>query len=96
MINVSDTNSLYRNSISVPSNVNYGVVVAKIISNSGASKSDLKRGDVIVAINGETVKDTAYLRYELYKYKPGQSIDVTFYRDGKEKKEKVTLSSSKN
>lgn len=96
MINVSDTNSLYRNSISVPSNVNYGVVVAKIISNSGASKSDLKRGDVIVAINGETVKDTAYLRYELYKYKPGQSIDVTFYRDGKEKKEKVTLSSTKN
>ena len=39
-------------------------------------------------------KNTAYLRYELYKYKPGESIEVTYYRNGKDYKTKVTLSSS--
>lgn len=94
MINVSDSSTLYRNSIKVPTGITYGVVVAKVLENSGASKSDLKSGDVITAINGETVKNTAYLRYELYKYKPGESIEVTYYRNGKENKTNVTLSTS--
>ena len=94
MINVNDSSTLYRNRISVPNGVNSGVVVAKILDKSGASKSELKSGDIIIAINGEKVKNTAYLRYELYKYKPGQSIEVTYYRNGKEHKTGVTLSTS--
>ena len=88
------TQVLYRNSITIPKEITYGVVVAKVLDNSGASKSDLKSGDVIIAINGETVKNTAYLRYELYKYAPGASIEVTYFRNGKEHKTSVTLSSS--
>ena len=94
MINVSDSSSLYRNSVTVPKEITYGVVVAKVLDKSGASKSDLKSGDIIIAINGETVKNTAYLRYELYKYAPGASIEVTYFRNGKEHKTSVTLSSS--
>ncbi len=95
MVNVSDTSSLYRNGIRVSSEIREGVVVANVIDSSGASKSDLKKGDVIIAINGEKVKNTSYLRYELFKYKPGDSIEVTYYRDSKEKTTKVTLSTSK-
>ncbi|MBR4618277.1 MAG: trypsin-like peptidase domain-containing protein [Bacilli bacterium] len=94
MINVSDTSTLYRNSISLPIGITSGVVVAKVLDKSGASRSDLKSGDIIIAINGEKVKNTAYLRYELYKYKPGEVIEVTYYHNQKENKTKVVLSTS--
>ena len=94
MINVSDVSTLYRNSISLPTGITSGVIVSKVLSNTGASKSDLKDGDIITAINGEKVKNIAYLRYELYKYKPGEVIEVTYYRNQKEYKTKVTLSTS--
>lgn len=94
MINAKDTASLYRNNITASSNVNSGVVVANISENSGASKSDLQKGDVIVGINGEKVQNIAYLRYELYKYKPGESIELEYYRGSRKLKTKVTLSSS--
>lgn len=73
-----------------------GVVVVEISNGSGASKSDLKSGDVITKLNGEKVENTAYLRYELYKNKPGDTIDITYIRDGKEHSIKVTLTKSKD
>lgn len=94
MINVSDSSSLYRSGIRVSSEITSGVVVANVIESSGASKSDLKKGDVIIAINGEKVKNTAYLRYELFKYKPGDEIEVTYYRNGRDSTTKVTLSTN--
>ena len=96
MANVSDTSLLYRNNIKVPNNIDSGVVVVSIAKDSGASKSDLKEGDVITKINNVDVKDSAYLRYELYKNKPGDTIEITYVRDGKEKTTKVTLTKSAN
>ena len=56
----------------------------------------MKSGDVITKLNGEKVENTAYLRYELYKNKPGDTIDITYIRDGKEHSTKVTLTKSKD
>ena len=95
MANVTDTNLLYRNSIMIDKNIKYGVVVVEISKNSGASKSDLKAGDVIVELNGVKVRDSAFLKYELYKNRPGDTIDITFIRNGKEKNTKVELGKSK-
>lgn len=94
MANVTDESLLYRNRIQVDSSIKYGVVVVEISQGSGASKSDLKAGDVIIKLNGETVEDSAYLRYELYKNKPGDTIEITYIRDGKEHTTKVTLTKS--
>lgn len=94
MLNATDTTALYQNSIQIPSKTVEGVVVASITENTGASKSELKKGDIITAINGEKVKNIAYLRYELYKYTPGEVIEVTYLRDNKEHKTKVTLTKS--
>ncbi len=96
MLNVTDTSALYRNNISVSSNIKSGVVVVSITENSGASKSNLKAGDIITEINGEKVNNIAYLRYELYKYTPNETIEVTYIRDNKQYKTKVTLSKSNN
>ncbi len=96
MLNISDKSSLYRNGIEIPDNVKSGVIVMGITENTGASKSDLKSGDIIIELNGEKVENIAYLRYELYKYTPGETIEVTYLRDNKEHKTKVTLSNNTN
>ena len=96
MLNATDTTSLYTSGLSVTAGTKSGVVVVSITKNSGASNSDLKKGDIITEINGEEVDSIAYLRYELYKYTPGETIEVTYLRNGKEYKTKVTLSKSTN
>ena len=97
MANVTDTSSLYRNDIQIDTtNIKEGVVVVEISKGSGADKSDLKSGDVITKINGNRVKDTAYLRYELYQHQAGDTIEITYIRNKKEYKTKVTLGKSSN
>ena len=95
MINVSDTYSLYRNGIMLDQSITDGVVVIEISKDSGASKSDLRKGDVITKINGEEISNVAYLRYELYKYSAGDTIEVTYLRDAKEYTAKITLTEYK-
>ncbi len=95
MVNVSDTYSLYRSGIMLDQNITEGVVVVEISKDSGASKSDLKKGDVITKINKEEIVNIAYLRYELYKYSAGDTIEVSYLRDGKEYTTKVTLTEYK-
>ena len=38
------------------------------------------------------IKDIAYLRYELYQHEPGDTVSITYIRNGKESTEKVKLS----
>ena len=94
MINVSDAKGSYRYNFDIPNDIDSGVVVAGIESGSGAADSDLKEGDIITKLNGEEVQDSAYLRYELYKYSVGDTIEITYIRDGKEHTTKVALTSS--
>ena len=92
MINVSDAKNSYRYNFDIPKDIDSGVVVAGIESGSGAASSDLKEGDIITKIDGVEVEDSAYLRYELYKHSVGDTIEITYIRDGKEHTTKVVLS----
>ena len=83
MINVNETYSLFVNRLNIPEDVTEGVVVAEVSNDSAASKSGLKKGDVIIELNGTKVKNAAYLKYLLYKYNPGDSVTITYNRDGK-------------
>ena len=94
MINVSDARNSFRYNFDIPSNLDYGVVVAEIQSSSGAADSDLKEGDIITKLNGEKVQDSAYLRYELYKYSAGDTIEITYLRGNSEHTTKVKLGKS--
>ena len=90
-VDVSDTWTLYRAGITIPDEVEEGIVVITISENSGAAFSGLQKGDIITKINDSEVKNSAYLRYLLYKYKPGDEVTITYYRDGKFKTAKVKL-----
>ncbi len=91
MLNTTDTMNLYRNQIIIDKDVNEGVVVVECQKNTSAYDSDLKPGDVIIKLNDAKVKNIAYLRYELYQYQAGDTIEITYIRNGKEHKTKVTL-----
>lgn len=95
MVNTTDTYSLYKSGIMLDEEVDEGVVVIEISENSGASKSDLKKGDVILELNDEKINNTAYLRYELYKYNVGDTITIKYLRDDKIKTTKITLTEYK-
>ena len=91
MLNVSDTYALFQNRITLPEDVTEGVVVVEVAEKSGAANSDLKKGDVITKLNGSAVKNSAYLKYLLYKYNPGDTVTVTYNRNGKVSTTKVKL-----
>ena len=55
--------------------------IIDIEKDSPASKDGMESGDIITEINGKEVKNVAYLRYELYKYKIGETIKVKVLRD---------------
>lgn len=91
MANVNDSGTLYRNNINLKTKLKEGVVVISIKEGTGAAKSELKIGDIITSIDGKKTKDIAYLRYELYQHKAGDTIEVGYERNGKEHKTKITL-----
>lgn len=91
MLNVTDTYRLYQNGIMIGDDIESGVVVVSVSRDSGASKAGLKKGDVILDVNGSTVSNAAYLKYELYKCNVGDTIKISYMRDGKVNQTEVTL-----
>lgn len=87
--NTDETSTLIRNNISTNIIQEEGVVVLESIKGI-----DLRKGDIITKINNKKVKDTAYLRYELYNYKVNDKIEITYIRNGQEHKTKITLKAS--
>ena len=91
MMDISNSYYLWENRINIPTNVKSGVVVIEVSKDSPASKANLKKGDIIVKINNKAIKSVAEFRYQLYKYKPEDTIKITYIRKNKEKKVDIKL-----
>ena len=94
MINLADTWTLYQNRISVNTELTSGVVVAKVENNSPASVAGLQKGDIIIALGDNKIQNFAQLRYNLFKHKVGDTVTITYERDGKNEKAKVVLNAT--
>ncbi len=68
-----------------------GVLVSNVREGGAADKAGLKRGDVITAINGETVEDSNVLRNKVAGTLPGNEIKITFTRGGSEQEVSAVL-----
>lgn len=77
------------------SGLSSGVIVASVEKNSPADKAGVKTNDIITAINGESVKNVAYLRYYLYQHNVDDNVKVTVNRDGNNKELTIKLGTSK-
>lgn len=60
-----------------------GLLVAGVVDMSTASELGIKENDVIVAVNDVAVSNHAQLVEQLNKLRPGDKINVKFYRDNK-------------
>lgn len=68
-----------------------GALVAQIDPNGPASKSSLKVGDIILAVDGEKVKTSADLPLLIGQIKPGKGAKIQLLRDGRKRTIYVTI-----
>lgn len=68
-----------------------GVVVAGVQAGGPAHAAGIRAGDVITAINSDTMESTNKLRNRISSLQPGTEISVTALRDGKAQQFKVKL-----
>jgi len=89
MIDLSDRFYLYQQGITLNTELTQGVVVIEVQKDSPAEKASLKRGDIVISVDGNPIKNVATLRYYLYKHSIGDSVNIEYERSGK--KEKATM-----
>jgi Do/DeqQ family serine protease len=68
-----------------------GVVVYDVQSGSAADRAGLRRGDVILALNGTGVTDPNSFRNQISRTPPGSEITLNVKRDGQEQQVRATL-----
>lgn len=60
-----------------------GVYINRINLNSAASDAGLRKGDVIINISGNEVNAVSSFYESINKYRPGDDITISYYRNGK-------------
>ena len=69
-----------------------GVVVRFVENGTPAAQAGIEKYDIITKLNGEDVKDVAAVRKYLFeKTKIGDTVKVTYYRNGKENTTSVVV-----
>jgi Do/DeqQ family serine protease len=59
-----------------------GVLISQVHPRSPAAQSGLRRGDVVLSIDGFAVDDANAMRYRVVTKRPGDAVNVRYYRDG--------------
>lgn len=71
--------------------VKSGLLIASVNDMSTAKELGLQEDDVITAINGVNVANHAQLVEQLNKFRPGEKVTVTYYRNNKKIEKTATL-----
>ncbi|MGI5902117.1 MAG: S1C family serine protease [Desulfitobacteriia bacterium] len=58
-----------------------GCYIAKVQEGGAAHKAGLRAGDIITAINDVETSNSLKLTHQLFKYKPGDTVKVTYFRN---------------
>ncbi|WP_368867650.1 S1C family serine protease [Staphylococcus epidermidis] len=90
--NVGDLDDSERNAINLPAKVNHGVLIGEVKENGLGDKAGLKKGDVIVELDGKKIEDNLRYRQVIFShYDDQKTITAKIYRNGAEKNIKIKL-----
>jgi len=70
---------------------NSGALVLSVSPNSAAERAGIQINDVIVSINEHRVRDSGSLKASVGILRPGDTVQVSLIRDGRERKVTTTL-----
>ena len=68
-----------------------GALVADVTEDGPAARNGFERGDVVLALDGESIKNSTQLRNEVAARKPGSTATLQILREGKEMSLSVVL-----
>lgn len=68
-----------------------GAKITAVSEGSAAAKAGLKKGDIITRIDNEKITEADDVSRIIRSKKPGEKVNITFLRDGKEQKQAVEL-----
>jgi len=68
-----------------------GVYIVEVSKGSAAEEAGLRKGDVIIAIDGQKITDGASVQEKVNNYHPGEKALITFVREGQEHEAQVTF-----
>lgn len=71
-----------------------GLLIESVNDRSAAMEAGLKKGDVIVALNGVSTHNSAQLNEQMARLRPGDKVTITYVRDGKKQTATATLYNS--
>ena len=68
-----------------------GVLIGDVSSDTPAAKAGIKKGDVVLGLNGQPVEAANQLQNQISQMPPGTSVKLKVWRDGKSQDVNVTL-----
>jgi Do/DeqQ family serine protease len=71
-----------------------GVFVSAVPADGGAAKAGIKKGDVITKVNDVSVSNGLEMSAQIASLKPGDKVNITYVRSGKEYTTTVSLKDS--
>ena len=71
-----------------------GVIVYSVMEKAPADKAGMKRGDVILQIDGQRITDTTQVQGIILRRRVGDTVKILIYRDGEEMEIMVELEES--
>ncbi|PGT77810.1 S1C family serine protease [Bacillus sp. AFS040349] len=92
MRSLNEVSSYHKEqTLKLPQDINNGVIVMSVVPVSPAAQAGLQEFDVITQFAGENIKDIIDLRKILYNQEVGDTIELTFYRNGEKMSGKMKL-----
>ena len=68
-----------------------GIYITRVVENTAAEKAGIKKGDIILNVDGQTLKKMSYLRRYIYTKKPKEEVILKIFRDKREMELKIKL-----
>ncbi len=68
-----------------------GAIIKNVVDESAAKKAGLKNDDIITKLGDKTITSPDDLRNAVQSYKPGDKVNISYLRDGKDKSATVEL-----